>query len=62
MARHELVLKLDGALWLKIILKLLLNPKMAHKNPKMTPKRGSPSGGGRAANVCLGPVRHLYIY
>ena len=32
MARYELILKLDGALWLRIIFKPLLTPKMAHKN------------------------------
>ena len=29
MARYELILKLDGALWLRIILKPLLAPKGA---------------------------------
>ena len=29
MARYELILKLDGALWLRIILKPLLTPKRA---------------------------------
>ena len=38
MARYELILRLDGALWLRIIFKPLLTPKMAHKNPKMTQK------------------------
>jgi len=31
MARYELILKLDGALWLRIILKPLLTPKRAIK-------------------------------
>ena len=36
MARYELILRLDGALWLRIILKPLLTPKGAIKtqNPK----------------------------
>ena len=29
MARYELILRLDGALWLRIILKPLLTPKRA---------------------------------
>ena len=35
MARCELILRLDGALWLTIISKPI---KMVHKNPKITPK------------------------
>ena len=31
MAQYELILKLDGALWLRIILKPLLDPKRAMK-------------------------------
>ena len=31
MARYELILRLDGALWLRIILKPLLAPKRAMK-------------------------------
>ena len=31
MARYELILRLDGALWLRIILKPLLTPKRAIK-------------------------------
>ena len=38
MARYELILRLDGALWLRIILKPLLTPKKAYKNPKITQK------------------------
>ena len=34
MARYELILKLDGALWLTIILKPLLTPKGVIKIPK----------------------------
>ena len=36
MARYELILRLDGALWLRIILKPFLTPKKGHgiiKNP-----------------------------
>ena len=39
MARYELILKLDGALWLRIILKPLLIPKMGYKNQKTNPKQ-----------------------
>ena len=35
MARYELILRLDGALWLRIILKPLLTPKGAFKTPKI---------------------------
>ena len=33
MAQYELILRLDGALWLRIILKPLLTPKGAIKTP-----------------------------
>ena len=36
MVRYELILKLDGALWLRIISKLLLTPKWLIQ--KMIPK------------------------
>ena len=39
MARCELILKLDGALWLSIISKPLLTPKGAVKDPKIQKKR-----------------------
>ena len=35
---------------------------MLHQNPKMIRKGGSGIGGGRGANVSLGPVHQLYIY
>ena len=38
MARYGLILRLDGALWLRIIFKPLLTPKGAIKNPK-NPKK-----------------------
>ena len=38
MARYELILKLDGALWLSIISKPLLTPKVAIKDPKIQKK------------------------
>ena len=38
MARYELILKLDGALWLRIILKPLLTPKGAIKDQKFSKK------------------------
>ena len=62
MARYELILKLDGALWLRIILKSLLTQKWLMKIQKLPQKGGSGIGGGRVPNVCLGPLRHLYIY
>ena len=34
MARNELILKQDGAIWLRIIFKLLLTPQRAMKDPK----------------------------
>ena len=34
MARYELILKLDGALWIMIISKPLLTPKTAMEEPK----------------------------
>ena len=36
MARYGLILKLDGAIWLRIILKPLLTQKKGYKNQKMT--------------------------
>ena len=38
MARYELILKLDGALWLRIIFKPLLTPKGAIKIKKNSKK------------------------
>ena len=38
MARYEFVFRLDGALWLKIILKPLLTPKEAMESPKIIKK------------------------
>ena len=35
MARYELILRLDGALWLTIISKPLLTPQKAMKGPKI---------------------------
>ena len=50
MARYELILKLDGALWLRIILKPLLTPKEAIKEKtkkvlKSAPNQPSERGG-----------------
>jgi len=39
MARYELILKLDGAPWLRIIFTPPPDPKKGYTNPKMTPKR-----------------------
>ena len=47
MARYELILRLDGALWLTIISETLLTPKKAMEGPKvpkeckMAPRRGA---------------------
>ena len=38
MARYELILRLDGALWLPIILKPLLTPKRAMESSKINKK------------------------
>ena len=38
MARYGLILRLDGALWLRIIFKPLLTPKRAIKSQKVTRK------------------------
>ena len=37
-ARYELILRLDGALWLRIILKPLLTPKRAMESSKIRKK------------------------
>ena len=47
MARYELILRLDGALWLTIISKTPLTPRKAMEGPKiqketkMAPRRGA---------------------
>ena len=46
MARYELILRLEGALWLTIISKPLLTPRRAIKNPKLTNKLVFFSRGG----------------
>ena len=46
MARYELILRLDGALWLRIIFKPLLTPKGAikiKKSPKSLKVRAKPA-------------------
>ena len=53
MARYELILRLDGALWLRIISKPLLTPKRAIQIQKWT-KRSE----GRAKR---GPELLVYI-
>ena len=35
MARYELISRLDGALWLRIIFEPLLTPQKGYKNQKM---------------------------
>ena len=39
MARYELILRLDGALWLRIIFKPLLTPEKGYKNKKTYKKK-----------------------
>ena len=39
MARYELILKLEGALWLRIILKPLLTPQRAIRIKKIPPNK-----------------------
>ena len=56
------ILRLDEAIWLRIISKTLLTQKLPIKIQEQPQKGGSPNGGGRVSNVCLGPVRHLYTY
>ena len=36
MVRYELILRLDGALWLRIIFKPLLTPPKGYTNQQMT--------------------------
>ena len=36
MARYELILRQDGAMWLRIIAGPLLTPKEGYEDPKMT--------------------------
>ena len=45
MARHELILRLDGALWLTIIFKTPLAPRRAMKIQNQQKKTESPRGG-----------------
>ena len=54
MARYELILKLDGAPWLRIILKPLLTPKGATKIQKLTKKLVFFSRGGHHQVVSEG--------
>ena len=61
MARYELMLRLDGALWLRIILKPLLTPKKVHKNPKITPKRGAPELEEAVLEMCAWGLFAIYI-
>ena len=39
MGRYELILRLDGAIWLRIIFKPLLTPKKGYKDPKIVQKK-----------------------
>ena len=47
MAQYELILKLEGALWLRIILKPLLTPKRAMKCEKNQQKSKKSSRVGQ---------------
>ena len=42
MARYGLILRLDGAIWLRIILKPLLTPKRAMESSKIRKKSKNP--------------------
>ena len=55
MARYELILKLDGALWLTISSKKNLTHKTAMEgpNPKMTPRRGAKRGDHLSGKISL---------
>ena len=55
MARYELILKLDGALWPTIILKLLLTPKGAKEDPTNLKKvlKSAPN----QPSFCVNPFR-----
>ena len=46
MARYELILKLDGALWLRIISKTPLIPKKGHGRTKKSKRIQNASGDG----------------
>ena len=56
-ARYELILRLDGALWLTIIFKTLLTPKWLYKfknDPKIMPEILSIYNiDGKRMKVCL---------
>ena len=51
MARYELILRLDGALWLRILLKPLLVLKSAMEWPKIRKKNKKSSRIGQAQAV-----------
>ena len=52
MARYELILKQDGAIWLRIILKPLLAPKGATSDKKIG-IRVTAADGGRSGVLCI---------
>ena len=62
MARYELILRFDGALWLRIIFKPLLILKWPIKIQKMTPKRGAPAVEEAVVQMCAWGPFTVYIY
>ena len=55
MARYELILRQDGAIWLRIILKPLLAPKGAIQDPKIPKKvlKSAPNQPRRGKGVLI---------
>ena len=56
MARYELILKLDGALWLRIISKPLLTPKTAMEGPKIQKESKIDASYGSGAHPYQNPL------
>ena len=62
MARYELILKLDGALWLPIIFKPLLTPKGAiHIQKKQKVRAKQAKIGFISSHVFLSP-KHDFVF
>ena len=56
MARYELILKLDGALWLRIISKPLLTPKTAMEGPQIQKESKIDASYGSGAHPYQNPL------
>ena len=56
MARYELILRLDGALWLRIISKPLLTPKTAMEGPKIQKESKIDASYGSGAHPYQNPL------